>query len=112
MHTFIPELENQGQIKICVRDQPTLQSKFHGSQGYTKNPYVSIAVDLNELLFMLTSVLSGSYSLSASFSIDLHKGFDGDMLFMAECFKVSHGLYIICEYLFPSAIERSFSDDD
>lgn len=73
---------------------------------------------LEDLLFLVPSALSGSYTLSVSSSAEFHEpwgeGFDGDTLFRAECPKVSHSWHKVYGslYLFPSSAGRNFSDND
>ena len=79
-----------------------------------------IIVDLKGLVFLLSSIPSGSYTLfffytSTWFSDPQDVTLDGDNLFLTESSK-SLILYIMSGYgslnLFPSALRENFSDDD
>lgn len=35
---LVPELRRQSQVDLCTQDQPGVQSKFQGSQGYIEKP--------------------------------------------------------------------------
>ena len=56
-------------------------------------------VDLESLVFLLSSVTSGSYTLSASSSMGFPESwgerFDGDVLFRYDCSMVSRSLHIV-----------------
>ena len=56
-------------------------------------------VDLETLVFLLSSVTSGSYTLSASSSMGFPESwgerFDGDVLFRYDCSMVSRSLHIV-----------------
>jgi hypothetical protein len=75
--------------------------------------------DLEGLVLLVSSILSGSYTLSASFSQHSFPEpwmdrFDGDILFMSECSKLSHPLckaWLWVSIFVPICARGSFSDD-
>lgn len=125
-----------------VKQQPTTPTSFYTqeSRKYTKLEVIIyvhrltqvlsillqslefirdfIIVDLKGLVFLLSSILSGSYTLffytSTWFSDPQDVTLDGDNLFLTESSK-SLILYLVYGYvslsLFPSAARENFSDD-
>ena len=73
-------------------------------------------VDLEDLVFLMSSIPADFYTITTSLSQSSlspeGEGFDADIPFSVECSKVSHARTVSgCGslYLFPSAAERSFS---
>ena len=75
---------------------------------------MSFLLYLEALGSLVSSVSSGSYILSFPFlRVEPRgEGFDGDILFRAECSKIFHSAYFLATalYLFPSAAGGIFEE--
>ena len=80
--------------KIYAEDLvQTFSGRGHAASVSTSS-YKLCPIDLEGLVFLVSSIPLGFYALSTSSSAGFYerlgKGFDGEVPFRTECFKVSH----------------------
>lgn len=78
--------------------------------------YKLCSVDLEDLVFLVSSIFSCSYIHSASSSMGIpdlpRERFDGDSLLRTVCSKIILSVYCLAAgLLVPSTVEISLSDD-